>query len=108
MKPELKVKWLAALRSGEYRQEKNVLHNPETGGYCCYGVLRPVVTPLDERSAGKGTVLSREQLVEYGFDAAFNRSMLECMNDGVDPDNENGITRQHTFAEIADYIEANL
>lgn len=41
--PEVKAKWLAALRSGEYRQATGRLHKLPTetteGGYCCLGVL---------------------------------------------------------------------
>lgn len=32
-------KWVAALRSGEYKQGKGVLHNQDTNTYCCLGVL---------------------------------------------------------------------
>lgn len=31
-------RWVAALRSGEYAQTREALHNAETGGYCCLGV----------------------------------------------------------------------
>jgi hypothetical protein len=37
MNPEIKQKWIAALRSGEYKQGKGGLRNTE--GYCCLGVL---------------------------------------------------------------------
>jgi hypothetical protein len=37
MKQEIKEKWVAALRSGEYKQTKGYLHNEE--GFCCLGVL---------------------------------------------------------------------
>lgn len=36
-------KWLKALRSGEYTQAKGTLHDPETGGFCCLGVLQHCV-----------------------------------------------------------------
>lgn len=39
MNPEIKAQWLAALRSGEYRQGKHVLHNVDENTYCCLGVL---------------------------------------------------------------------
>jgi hypothetical protein len=32
-------KWVAALRSGEYKQGKGVLHNQDSNTYCCLGVL---------------------------------------------------------------------
>ena len=39
MDPELKAKWVAALRSGEYKQGRDVLHNNKSNTYCCLGVL---------------------------------------------------------------------
>lgn len=38
LNPDVKAKWLAALRSGEYSQGRRQLRTP-TGGYCCIGVL---------------------------------------------------------------------
>jgi hypothetical protein len=37
MNKEIKEKWIAALRSGEYTQAKEVLKNES--GFCCLGVL---------------------------------------------------------------------
>lgn len=37
MKPKIKAKWVAALRSGEYRQWRGDLRG--YGGFCCLGVL---------------------------------------------------------------------
>lgn len=39
MKPEIKEKWVAALRSGEYKQGRNNLANVKTNRFCCLGVL---------------------------------------------------------------------
>ncbi|SRR6266700_7902151 len=39
MKKSVMVKWVAALRSGKYKQTRNQLHNPKGDGYCCLGVL---------------------------------------------------------------------
>ena len=39
MKPEVKAKWLEALRSGEYKQGRMKLKNEYNGSYCCLGVL---------------------------------------------------------------------
>lgn len=41
MKPEWKKKWLAALRSGEYKQGKNKLRDGDR--FCCIGVLCDIV-----------------------------------------------------------------
>lgn len=37
MNPKVKAKWLAALRSGEYKQTRDVLRDDD--GFCCLGVL---------------------------------------------------------------------
>jgi len=39
VKPEIKKKWVDALRSGEYAQGYEILHNEATDTYCCLGVL---------------------------------------------------------------------
>lgn len=39
MKPNIKARWLTALRSGEYQQGMNFLNNITKDQYCCLGVL---------------------------------------------------------------------
>ncbi len=44
MNPEIKERWITALRSGNYGQVKGQLgveiaHQPDHSGYCCLGVL---------------------------------------------------------------------
>ena len=41
MKKTIAKKWVAALRSGKYKQGREVLHNNKSGKdtYCCLGVL---------------------------------------------------------------------
>ncbi len=44
--PDIKARWLTALRSGEYKQGKNRLRNTQSDGkfvYCCLGVLCDVL-----------------------------------------------------------------
>lgn len=105
MKPELKAKWVSALRSGQYKQGKNMLHNLDADTYCCYGVLRHIVDPSDKRSHS-GSCLTVDQMEAYGFDPMFPRHVLENMNDGITKGGESA--KQWTFPEIATYIEANL
>lgn len=38
MNPDIKKRWITALRSGEYKQGKNTLR-PTEDTYCCLGVL---------------------------------------------------------------------
>lgn len=39
MNAEIKAQWVAALRSGEYRQGEGMLHHVRDDNYCCLGVL---------------------------------------------------------------------
>ncbi len=39
LSPELKEKWLEALKSGNYKKGKNILYNDINNSYCCLGVL---------------------------------------------------------------------
>lgn len=120
MNPEVKARWVAALRSGEYKQTKGVLK--KNGGHCCLGVL----CDLYAREAG---------LPNWGVaslsDAAEGKAFFAQQGDaglpgarvviwsGLNPDanvrikstrqplydhNDNGAT----FAEIADAIEKQL
>jgi hypothetical protein len=103
--PELKVKWLVALRSGDFEQGKGRLH--EDGHYCCFGVLARVAGHTIEELgsypclAFVDSALARSiEGSNYGGRGV--QCQLECMNDGVSGH------RKHTFSEIADYVEANL
>lgn len=37
--PEIKAKWITALRSGKYKQTTNTLKAKDGSGFCCLGVL---------------------------------------------------------------------
>jgi len=59
MKPEVKERWIAALRSGDYQQTQGALvRTGDHGGYCCLGVLCQlavedgVIPPKSIMSAG--------------------------------------------------------
>lgn len=39
MNAEVKQKWTAALRGGEYKQARKQLRSDDGSGYCCLGVL---------------------------------------------------------------------
>lgn len=39
MNPDIKEQWVAALRSGEYKQGAGRLQDPQVGEFCCLGVL---------------------------------------------------------------------
>lgn len=97
--PENKSAWLAALRSGEYEQGRRALCKSNT--YCCLGVYYDAcvdsywlggVHGVWETTDGSVGVLSERYGLSMGM-----QSILANMNDSG-----------KSFAEIADWIEANL
>jgi len=128
MDAQLKAKWVEALRSGDYGQASGQLHDAQNGGFCCLGVLckvmgaefGPVVEDREEEGVTsheyvphiRGRVLGVDEELkastcrELGIPNQFE---LIKMNDGFGEDPEGlGYVRQHSFSEIADYIEKNL
>ena len=110
---ELKNKWLAALRSGEYKQGQDYLCKINKDGsreYCCLGVLAEVSELYDKRDiGGPGEIgyvpkdhsdYNGEMLVFDNNDnilSPIEQSDLASMNDqGTD------------FVDIANYIEENV
>lgn len=136
MDPELKAKWVDALRSGEYPQAQQVLvaidkDSNEPTGYCCLGVLCKVRGMLDKdiEKLGQHTDQTGHQpeIEPYeDFDGSpeigehlglsvQDRELLAALNDGEFADGSNPwVTNPSykvppkTFAEIADYIEQKL
>lgn len=97
-------RWVAALRSGEFKQTRNRLHYGD--GYCCLGVA----CELYRRETGKGKwdsnnfflgknvtlpLVVRESLQLRRDNGRFGSGGLATMNDDG-----------RTFAEIADLIES--
>lgn len=102
MNPEIKQKWVEALRSGRYKQGNNALLIQAQGGarYCCMGVLCEIVDGIPpmgdavfptERTWKTCEMLPEVELMEL-------EAILSRMND------EEG----KTFPEIAQWIEENL
>lgn len=93
MKPELKAKWVAALRSGRFNQSVGSLRNDQSDAYCCLGVL-DLVGDLRSRSWATLDLQARRA-------AGITTRQADClakMND----------LERRSFPEIADWIEANL
>lgn len=111
---DFKAKWVAALRSGEYKQGKNTLIsiNEDKGNtYCCLGVacaIKGIAESLMIRFTaiakpyckGDNTFADLPDMIKSGTRAS---SILICMNDGTGVDG-----KAYSFAEIAEYIETNL
>lgn len=117
MNQDIKKKWVAALRSGEYKQGRNSLKNHE-GEYCCLGVLCDLAVREGLKVEEKFHPSNRQ----YSFDGDFgflplsvrqwaqlsessptltsgeDKEKLDCLND----------LYRLTFNEIADLIEEQL
>lgn len=113
MDKKVKKEWIAALRSGEYKRCRNVLHDGE--GFCCLGVLLDIAYDGDWVSIpnGCGTPrwrLGNEELLPSGSFlrrvgiSDDNARQLAHMNDGTDTLSGKG----RSFRQIANWIEKNL
>lgn len=90
--PAKKALWLAALRSGGYKQGKLFLH--KDGRFCCLGVYIKAVEgrlPVADETTGANPY---DHLQEVGIDTSY---CIE-MND----------YDHRSFPQIADWIEENL
>lgn len=117
MNPELKAKWVAALRSGNYLQGHGALERVVNGiSYnCCLGVLcrimgvQEIPYDLDPAFVAFGGCVSTPP-IELQKEAGLQGheiNALVCLNDGYT--DAVGISHTSTsFHRIADYIEANL
>jgi len=128
MDVQLKAKWIAALRSGEFKQAQGELHDARNDSYCCLGVLCKVVgaewTSFEKEVLGENRsyFVTREHVpVKDGellgdtdgeeLEAAAcekfgipDQTIFIHMNDG----NTKLDIKPHSFAEIANYIEKFL
>lgn len=128
MNPEVKAKWLAALRSGDYGQGKSELRSADGEAFCCLGVLCDLHAGVaDEKWSENGIYLGK------AFDLPLTVSKWAGLDEARDIkipvelvpherrwDNfaSNGSRdtvwiselndHGYTFAEIADLIEAHL
>jgi hypothetical protein len=96
MDAQLKSKWVAALRSGNYQQGKTVLYHPKHETYCCLGVL--CVVHGDSLSKLAHACTTNITWFDTGLDDKQRSLLGDTMND----------SEGKSFAEIADYIEKNL
>ena len=108
LKQSVKKKWIAALRSGKYKQGDSALHKGEK--YCCLGVLAEVlgaewkdngyylnVPFVDDKLVGaKG---SAHGYLSPAFCGLYKKTQV-----ALGSKNDTGLS----FKEIADYIEKRL
>lgn len=117
MNQDVKERWVAALRSGKYKQGNGMLRID--GAFCCLGVLCDVVNPsgwgaeLPMGSSGHVAVYFGEQTAGLTPEV-MALAGLDCdLGDRVSIDGERDLLSTHndcgkTFEQIADAIEAQL
>lgn len=106
MTPELKKRWVDALRSGMYEQGQKTLRSP-SNRFCCLGVLCDVVAPEewqapdDNRPMGFSHMQGKS-MPSDGFLSSIDMPWHEAGKLARMNDDGKG------FLTIAEYIEANL
>ena len=130
LKPEIKQLWLAALRSGDYKQAQGVLRNP-SNAMCCLGVLcnlhaqahPKIAAAQDDPTVYMGdSSLPPEDVMKWAFDVKDHDCInyhVEFREDGIDDrgrTTHNGATtlvelndsREYSFKQIANVIDKYL
>jgi hypothetical protein len=97
MDPELKTKWIEALRSGKYKQGNGWLE--KDNHYCCLGVLCAI-----QNSDWKNSFDDNESLYTERLPNSLNAGLATEDRRDLAAKNDSG----ETFIEIADYIEKHL
>lgn len=112
MDKELRDRWIAALRSGNYKQTANVLKDDK--GFCCLGVLLetregpdiwgpPVTVPnFDFGYQPKNTEHADARMLTCRYLRVIN--LEERIADELSRMNDDGVS----FRAIAAYIKANV
>lgn len=112
MNPDVKTKWIVALRSGEYKQCSNGLRRNSDGlSYCCLGVL----CDLHAKETGNTWTEDNVYLGRVGFlpEEVKKWAGLDDSNPevtlGFTPDSLSSLNdTHHRFPEIAQLIEQSL
>lgn len=98
-------KWIAALRSGKYKQGRGELR-PEKDKFCCLGVLVDLGDHTKRTSEGwitsQGCVMFHENYPPHYVEKALN---LDSHSDKLAILND---VKKLSFNEIADYIETEI
>lgn len=112
-KPLLK-KWVEELRSGKYKQAKNVLYDKTTGGMCCLGLLCKIqgrdmekIGPLENTSTL--TDYKERPVCHDGEDYDGTINTMKNYSAGLGFYEQKNLAEMNdegkTFPEIADCVE---
>ncbi len=111
MKKNIATKWVKALRSGEYKQGYGCLHDNETKGYCCLGVLCKMYEKDYEEMGERlidGFTLPLSIMEDSQISSPTCRQDKEItIGKKQYPSLANANDSYESFANIADWIENN-
>lgn len=110
-------KWIAALRSGKYKQTKGALQTRQ--GYCCLGVACKVSIPEEYIELNdNGFIAGSEpyehnqpyaplwlQYVNDDFAKKTSQPLSGLNDEGVNQPDEDEVIEPFSFSEIADLLE---
>jgi hypothetical protein len=112
MNPEIKARWTAALRSGEYQQSTEYLHYKN--GYCCLGVLcelavqdniiPPAINLGDSWAYDGAEKLLPDKVIAWAGLHEDDPAVKFNFETGLAELNDDG----HDFNELADLIDNHL
>lgn len=120
MNPEVKAEWVAALRSGEYKQTKERVLADGRGGFCCLGVLCDLYAKAQgsqwESTDGGAMALPNggayypPQFVREwaSFHEDEQKVLIGSYEESVAVHNDGIHVPRASFAKIADAIEGQL
>jgi hypothetical protein len=102
MNKTIKKKWVAALRSGKYKQGTGRLYQEKKNAFCCLGVLCRV-EGMSLKSIRRRYLLPDEVIQTTEVDK-ISQDVLSRMNDGLGEQH----TGKKTFKTIANWIQRHL
>ena len=112
MNPQIKQKWVSALRSGDYQQGRNYLRTDN--GFCCLGVLCDLYgkeNNVEWNFVNNGHNYEFEEFESYLPSSVRKWAGVEgynfLVNNGTETLSELNDTGS-TFEQIADFIEEHL
>lgn len=114
MNPAVKKKWVAALRSGEYEQGRELLR--EGNRFCCLGVLCDLHAKQTKRawegSSYGGFYLPPSKVVRWAGlpneNPLVGKRELSVHNDGCGAGGAGGPVKRKSFKQIAALIDEYL
>lgn len=107
MKKHVMQKWVKALRSGKFKQTKDLLQR-QSNSYCCLGVLckiapKSINVELDDKGKLEGDSLSDQESVKAWSGLKSVNGKISIHDSCLAELNDCG----YSFKKIADVIEKN-